>query len=152
MFKVVVNVVIYIRNIIVVVFFTLRRHRRVPYYFNVVPVEFRCHRSFGNVVFRCSKITRDRRTDGRTDGPTDRRTDGRTDTTSYRDATAHLTRPDTRHKMRLACVLFTFENNAGQTDLRTDRRTDGPTDGRTDTTSYRDATAHLKRFLSMRPF
>ena len=46
------------------------------------------------------------------------------------------TRPDTRHKMRLVCVLFTFENNTG--------RTYGPTGGRTDTTSYRDATAHLK--------
>ena len=33
------------------------------------------------------------------------------------------TRPETRHKMRLVCVLFTLENNA--------RRTDGPTDGRT---------------------
>ena len=42
------------------------------------------------------------------------------------------TRPDTRHKMRLVCVLFTFENNAGPTDLRTDGPTDGPTDGRTD--------------------
>ena len=31
------------------------------------------------------------------------------------------TRPDTRHKMRLVSVLFTFENNAGPTD--------GPTDG-----------------------
>ena len=31
-----------------------------------------------------------------------------------------LTRPDTRHKMRLVCVLFTFENNGAQTDLRTD--------------------------------
>ena len=30
------------------------------------------------------------------------------------------TRPDTRHKMRLVCVLFTFENNTGHTDLRTD--------------------------------
>ena len=39
--------------------------------------------------------------------------------------------------MRLVCVLFTFENNTGPTDGRTDRRTD--------TTSYRDATAHLKR-------
>ena len=38
------------------------------------------------------------------------------------------TRPDTRHKMRLVCVLFPFEKNTG----------------RTDTTSYRDATAHLK--------
>ena len=34
------------------------------------------------------------------------------------------TRPDTRHKLRLVCVLFTFENNTGPTD--------GPTDGRTD--------------------
>ena len=41
------------------------------------------------------------------------------------------TRPDTRHKMRLVCVLFTFENNTGHTDLRTDGPTDGPTDGRT---------------------
>ena len=35
------------------------------------------------------------------------------------------TRPNTRHKMRLICVLFTFENNTGPTDRRTDRRTDG---------------------------
>ena len=38
---------------------------------------------------------------------------------------------------------LSFENNAGQTDLRTYGRTYGPTDGRTDgrtdTTSYRDA-------------
>ena len=46
--------------------------------------------------------------------------------------------------MRLVCELFTFENNTGHTDLRTD----GRTGGRTDSTSYRDATAHLKRFLS----
>ena len=32
------------------------------------------------------------------------------------------TRPDTRHKMRLVCVLFTFEKKHG---------TDGPTYGRT---------------------
>ena len=51
------------------------------------------------------------------------------------------TRPDTRHKMRLLCVLFTFENNTGPTD----GSSDGPRDGRTDTTSYRNATAHLKR-------
>ena len=43
-----------------------------------------------------------------------------------------LTRPDRRHKMRQVCVLFAFENNMG------------PTDRRTDTTIYRDATAHLK--------
>ena len=35
------------------------------------------------------------------------------------------TRPDTRHKMRLVCVFFTFQNNTGQTDGRTDLRTDG---------------------------
>ena len=49
------------------------------------------------------------------------------------------TRPDTRHKMRLVCVLFTFENNTGHTD------------GRTDTTSYRNATAHLKIPRNPRP-
>ena len=37
------------------------------------------------------------------------------------------TRPDTRHKMRLVYVLFTFENNTGHTDRRTDGRTDGRT-------------------------
>ena len=41
------------------------------------------------------------------------------------------TRPDTRHKMRLVCVLSTFGNNTGHTDGRTDRGTDGRTDGRT---------------------
>ena len=46
------------------------------------------------------------------------------------------TRPDTRQKMRLVCVLFTFEDNWG--------RTDGGTYGWTGTPSYRDATAHLK--------
>ena len=60
-----------------------------------------------------------------------------------------LTRPDTRHKIRLVCVLFTFENNWGRTDRPTDRPTDGRTDGRTDrrtdTPSYRNATAFLKR-------
>ena len=54
---------------------------------------------------------------------------------------ASKTRPDTWHKMRLVCVLFTLENKTGRTYGRTDR----PTDRRTDTTSYRDATAHLKR-------
>ena len=53
------------------------------------------------------------------------------------------TRPDTRHKMRLERVLFTFEKKH-ETDRRTDGQTDGKTDGRTDMTSYRDATAHLK--------
>ena len=53
------------------------------------------------------------------------------------------TRPDTRHKIRLVCVLSTFENNTG----RTYGPTDGRTDRRTDTTSYRDATAHLKMRL-----
>ena len=44
--------------------------------------------------------------------------------------------------MRLVCVLFTIENNTGHTDGRTDRRTD--------TTSYRDATAHLKTWKEVR--
>ena len=39
------------------------------------------------------------------------------------------TRPDKRHKMRLVCVLITFENNTGRTDGRMDLRTDGRTDG-----------------------
>ena len=52
------------------------------------------------------------------------------------------TRPDTRHKMRLVCVLFTFENNAGRTYGPTDQRTDGRTDGHD--LLNRDATAHLK--------
>ena len=56
------------------------------------------------------------------------------------DTNDRKTRADTRHKMRVVCVLFTFENNTGRTDLRTE----GQTDGRTDTTSYRDARAHLK--------
>ena len=30
--------------------------------------------------------------------------------------TVYETRPDTRHKMRLVCVLFTFENNTGRAD------------------------------------
>ena len=47
------------------------------------------------------------------------------------------TRPDTRQKMRLVCVLSTFKNNWG--------RTDRPTDGRTDTTSSRDAMASKKQ-------
>ena len=46
--------------------------------------------------------------------------------------------------MHLVCVFFTFEYNTGRTDLRTDGPTDGRTYGRTDTTSHRDATAHLK--------
>ena len=40
-----------------------------------------------------------------------------------------VTRPDTWHKMRLVCVLFTFENNTGHMDQRTDRGTNGRTDG-----------------------
>ena len=35
------------------------------------------------------------------------------------------TRPDIRHKMRLVCVLFTFENNTGPSDGPTDLRTNG---------------------------
>jgi len=38
---------------------------------------------------------------------------------------------DKRHKMRLVCVLFTFENNMGWTDERMGRRTYGQTDGHT---------------------
>ena len=41
----------------------------------------------------------------------------------------HRTRPDTWHKMRLECVLFTFEDNTGYTDGRTYGRTDLRTDG-----------------------
>ena len=67
------------------------------------------------------------------------------------DVISKRTRPDRRQKMRLVCVLFTFENNAGLTDLRTYGPTDpwpyGPTDGRTDTTFYRDATAYLKSIM-----
>ena len=37
------------------------------------------------------------------------------------------TRPDTRHKMRLVGVFFTFENNTGWTYGPTDGRTDEPT-------------------------
>ena len=36
-----------------------------------------------------------------------------------------ITRLDTRHKLRLVCVFFTFENNTGQTDIRTDGQMDG---------------------------
>ena len=46
------------------------------------------------------------------------------------------TRPDTRHNMRLDCVVFTLENNTGHkdgwNDGRTDERTDKRTDRRTD--------------------
>ena len=55
------------------------------------------------------------------------------------------TRPETRHKMRLVCVLFTLKKITR--DIQTYGRTDGRTDERTDTTSYRDATAHLKMFF-----
>ena len=34
-------------------------------------------------------------------------------TVKNRDARTHLTRPDTRHKMRLVCIFLTFENNTG---------------------------------------
>ena len=52
------------------------------------------------------------------------------------------TRPDTRHKMRLVCVLFTFESNTGQTDRRTDEQTDGRTDQRTDQWTDRRTEGH----------
>ena len=64
--------------------------------------------------------------------------------------------PDTRHKMHLVCVLFTFQNNTGHTDRQSHGPTDGPTDGRTvrqtNTTSYRDATAHLINFFPFQNF
>ena len=63
----------------------------------------------------------------------DERLPSRTDGRAIRRSLNERTRSDTRHKMRLVCVLFTFQNNTGQTD------------GRTDTTSYRDVTALLKR-------
>ena len=48
----------------------------------------------------------------------------------------HTTRPDTRQKMRLVCVFFTFENNTGHTNGRTDghdllQRCDGASKNRT---------------------
>ena len=47
----------------------------------------------------------------------------RSSMTRWVGAASQLTRPDTLHKMRLVCVLFTFENNTGHTDLWTDLRT-----------------------------
>ena len=44
-------------------------------------------------------------------------------TKTLASSTTKKTRPDTRHKMRLVCVLFTFENNTGHTDGRTDGQT-----------------------------
>ena len=43
--------------------------------------------------------------------------------TQIRNRDSRITRPDTRHKMRLVCELFTFKNNTGHTDGRTDGRT-----------------------------
>ena len=77
-------------------------------------------------------------------GGTDRRLD------TYGEAKAYLNKPG----RAIRCVLRRFLLNAngrthgdtdGRTDLRTYGRTDGPTDLRTDGTSYRDATAHLKK-------
>ena len=51
------------------------------------------------------------------------------------------TRPNTRHKMRLQS---SERRRYGPMAWRTDGRTDGWTEGRTDTPSYRNATAHLK--------
>ena len=77
----------------------------------------------------------EKRTDTRTlDGHTDRCTNGqslqfedasrkREERNRIREKRTNRTRPDTRHKMRLVCVLFTFENNTGQMD----GWTDGPT-------------------------
>ena len=83
--------------------------------------------------------------DGRTDngGRVRRDENGRTDMNgSGRNPPVYFslperTRPDTRHKMRLVCGF-------SPSKITRDIRTYGPTDLRTDTTSYRDATAHLK--------
>ena len=66
------------------------------------------------------------RTNGGSEGRTESQRDGRKDMTFSKVAWSgnEETRPDTRHKMRLVRVLFTFGNNTG----RTDGRTDGPTD------------------------
>ena len=61
--------------------------------------------------------------------------------------------------MRLVRILLAFENNTGRTDGPTEGPMDGRTDlrkdlsyGRTDTTSYGDAMAHLKtRHLGLLP-
>ena len=63
-----------------------------------------------------------------------------------RDGHALLTRPNTRHKMRLARVW----EKALPTYGRTDGRIDGRTDGRTDRPSYRDARTHLKTYYGRR--
>ena len=57
------------------------------------------------------------------------------------------TRPDTRQKMRLVCVLSTFENNWG----RTDRPTDGETDG-VGSAMSKGAIVHLIALLLFRVF
>ena len=59
--------------------------------------------------------------------------------------TLQLTRPDTRHKMRLARDILRSTAFILDANGHTDQRTDPRTDGRRDTPSYRDATAHLKK-------
>ena len=50
------------------------------------------------------------------------------------------------------CALYAYLSPSKITrDGPTDGPTDGRTEGRTDTTSYRDATAHLKSISSSRP-
>ena len=53
-----------------------------------------------------------------------------------RDSVVTITRPNTRHEMRLADVWEKASRTYGRTNERTDERTD--------TLPYRDATAHLK--------
>ena len=68
---------------------------------------------------------------------TDRQTEGHTNTQARAlagvcfDAESRniKTRLDTRHRMRLVCVLFTFLNNTGHMEGRTDRRTQPHIDG-----------------------
>ena len=85
----------------------------------------------------------------------DQRTDGRTDaqTLIYRREDASIKRPNAWQNKSLTIEQAEYSaSDAPGSHLRegvTDRRTDGPTarqtDGWTDTPSYRDATAHLKR-------
>ena len=106
--------------------------------------------TFKNGHIRPFKITRD----GRTYGRMDRWTDGRMDITSYRDAQSHLKRKGCMKKLRnirnlaqgqihgTRCAQYAYFS---PWKITRDVRMDGPMNGQTDTTSYRDATAHLKK-------
>ena len=58
-----------------------------------------------------------------TDDDDQHKRDTRPLTARFRNSAAPIglkeneTRPDTRHKMHLVCVLFTFENNTGHTEI-----------------------------------